>query len=105
MFEQRGVPYKVLGFYSSTVKNIADYASRYNIEYLVINTHGYWKIKEADKPRTILFLDDGKVISDKVSNYQQGAAAGVSGAVAGQIRTNAPTWRSINFQDLRLCSY
>jgi hypothetical protein len=67
MFKQRNVPFQVLGSSSSSIKNLKKYAQNYHIQYLIINTHGNYVFPGTQIKRTVLELDDGIVVSDKIS--------------------------------------
>ncbi len=67
MFKERNVPFEVLGASSSSIKNLKKYAKNYRIQYLIINTHGNYIFPGTQTKRTVLELDDGIVVSDKIS--------------------------------------
>jgi hypothetical protein len=98
LFKLRNVPYQVLRCYNSSLKNLKYYAQNYHIQYLIINSHGEWKYPGTEVKRTTIGLDDGYVVSDKIS--RPGAPTYLE-RLPADIERSAPTWAEIGFNYLK----
>ncbi len=98
LLKTRNIPYKVLGFYSSSLKNLRYYAQNYNIQYLIINSHGNYRYPGTDVLRTTILLDDGNVVSDKIT--RPGSPTYLE-RLPGDIEHTARTWAEIGFTNLK----
>jgi hypothetical protein len=97
MFENRKVPYKLFGSGSSSISNIKKYVSKYNIQYLIVNSHSNFIFPSTNIKITVIELDDGPVVSDKKSRV--GSPAYLTLLPKGTEEV-VRTWQEIGFRDL-----
>jgi hypothetical protein len=108
LLENRGIPYKVFGFAGSSVARLTKYAAEYNIQYLIVNAHGYYE--ETDKKtgatylRTVIGLGDGHVLADKASNYTATGSYQYLPRMTADLEA-MPTWKEMGFTDLRYAHF
>lgn len=103
--ERRGYKVKKLGFFTSSHKKIKKYNDKHNIQVFAYFGHGGYLIEEDEKLRTTTLLDDGIIISDKVSNYAPGSAPPWLEPLSTTSEAALKTWKEIGFTNLRFVDF
>ncbi len=104
VLEQRGYKVKKLGFFTSSHYKIKKYRNKCTIKILYFTGHGQYKLK--DVYRTRQELDDGIVVSDKVSNYDPiSSAPDWLTPLDSPLEESVKTWKEINFNSLEFAAF
>jgi hypothetical protein len=72
---------------------------------LYYDGHGNYKYPETEIYRSVLGLDDGAIVSDKVSNYPSGQAPSWLEPLPPKIEASVKTWRELNLKDLKFAVF
>ncbi len=102
---EMGYKVKKLRYYNSSFKNVKKYIDRGTIKVLYYNGHGNYKYPGTEIYRSVLGLDDCKIVSDKVSNYPPGQAPSWLEPFPPAIEASVKTWRELNLKDLKFAAF
>jgi hypothetical protein len=102
---EMGYKVKKLRYYNSSFENVKKYIDRGTIKVLYYNGHGNYIYPETNIKRSVLGLDDGNIVSDKVSNYPPGQAPSWLEPLPPKIEASVKTWRELNLKDLKFAAF
>ncbi len=102
---EMGYKVKKLRFYNSSFKNVKKYIDKGTIKVLYYNGHGNYKYPHTEIYRSVLGLDGGNIVSDKVSNYPPGQAPSWLEPLPPAIEASVKTWRELNLKDLKFAAF
>lgn len=100
-----GYKVKKLRCYNSSFKNVIKYIDKNTIKVLYYDGHGNYKYPETEIYRSVVGLDDGNIVSDKVSNYPPGQAPSWLEPLPPAIEASVKTWRELNLKDLKFAAF
>jgi hypothetical protein len=103
---EMGYKVKKLRYYNSSFKNVKKYIDENTIKVLYYDGHGNSYIHPyTDIKRSVLELDDCKIVSDKISNYPPGQAPSWLEPLPPAIEASVRTWRELNLKDLKFAAF